>query len=114
MKPIKLTEEHKSKLLEMCKELFPEDVFSFNNDCAEDGMIDRNFAGNNVKPVKRLHWNDEGSHFHWFELCLTYLFEKIFVSPNGYESVNDYIGMNSVYTIGHPVDYLYEEFKKLK
>lgn len=121
MKSIELTEEHKSKLLEMCKTLFPEDIFSFDNDDGEDGIIDRNFAGDNIPHEKKLSWYNEGSHFHWFEFCMTYLMYKLSYEfskiPNakGKPIHIELWELNKGdYFKKHPVDYLYEEFKKLK
>ena len=111
MKQIELTEEHKSKLLEMCNQLFTEDEFTFDNDLGDDGFIDRNFLGKNKS---NLMWDDEGSHFHWFEFCMTHLQDKI-KQLNGFENNPDCdIELMSCWYENHPVDYLYEEFKKLK
>lgn len=142
MKSLTITEEQKVKLLEMCKVFFPKDIFSFNNDFAEDGIIDRNFAGDNVPREKRLNWNEQGSHFHWFEFCMTHLSSKIFCSLHdftGYDTADfaqecsdewnnklmshvmfHYFNPTRVvdnYDDGkivawHPIDYLYTEFKK--
>ena len=94
MKNIELTEDHKSKLLEMCKELFPE-------------YPDLQFG------VKEKHnWSKEylvfglmsdESIIHWFEFCVNHLTIKLNVSREDL--------MNFGY---NPIDYLYEEFKKLK
>ena len=100
MKNIELTEDHKSKLLEMCKELFPE-------------YPDLQFG------VKEKHnWSKEYLVFgltgnvpiiHWFEFCMTHLCDKVFIHD---ESLNEFLLTFNVDK--HPVDYLYEEFKKLK
>ena len=123
MNEIKLTEEQKNKLLEMCKVLFPLDYFSFNNDYGDDGIIDRNFASNYIpKSMKHLSWNDEGSHFHWFEFCVLYLFPKLNQWYNSqqltdflYQTIGNSknIEPNEVNKFPHPVDYLYNKFKKL-
>ena len=100
MKNIELTEDHKSKLLEMCKVLFPE-------------YPDLQFG------VKEKHnWSKEYLVFgltgnepiiHWFEFCMTHLCDKIFIHD---ESLNEFLLTFNVDK--HPIDYLYEEFKKLK
>ena len=127
MESIKLTKKQKNKLLEMCKALFPLDYFSFNNDQEEDGIIDRNFASNYMpKSMKRLYWDDEGSHFHWFEFCMTHLVNVIFypnmtnINRNTRDKVKyfffqSFINSTEGGTAGyeHPIDYLYEQFKKL-
>jgi len=121
MTTIQLTEEHKSKLLEMCKVLFPEYIETYlgvnDYDLEPDGYI--YFIKN--KNITRIHW---------FEFCMTHLIEKLFNSfeEDDEEFYNRYINNGaSFYGIGvneiifvmlssqkHPVDYLYEEFKKLK
>jgi len=96
MKSIELTEEHKSKLLEMCTKLFPEHKWSFRNDYEHVGMLDRDIYNNNFTRI------------HCFEFCMTHLQEKILkwgAEELGSEAIDGNI---------HLVDYLYEEFKKLK
>ena len=101
MKSIKLTEEQKDKLLEMCNTLFPEYDFSMfhnglNNDL-DEFIIDINHLNN--------------THYlsiHWFEFCMTHLAEKVFIQD---ESLNDYLLTFNVSK--HPIDYLYSEFLKL-
>ena len=133
MKLIELTEDHKSKLLEMCKVLFPEDKFTFNNDYGDDGIIDRNLMLDSLNP-KHLKWDDEGSHFHWFEFCMTHLIERLNdIYPDTWETMPPYVsnvygganGRWNLYTrfhfhypknrfTCHPIDYLYKQFKKLQ
>lgn len=131
MKSIELTEEHKSKILEMCKALFPNDEFSWEYEMYGRGLKEE---FNDVlcvfhkldEPIKHIHNDKEyiqteiDFNIHWFEFCTTHLFEKIFVKPSGYESIDDYISMtgsfllmNSSSVSFHPVDYLYAKFKTL-
>lgn len=138
MKPLDLTEEQKDKILEMCKVLFPKDEFSW-----EYEMYGRELKQdfNDVlcvqhtleKPKKG--WDNELTKYkffniHWFEFCMTHLAEKIIatyvVTKNNLKiykrTLNDDLSKfylesllfsrGSVKT--HPVDYLYEEFKKLR
>jgi len=74
MHNIELTEKHKSKLLEMCKILFPE----YNNTLV--GPI--SFHHNNLYPEMLfgfLNDNDSDSYnhcdlfIHWFEFCMRYI-----------------------------------------
>lgn len=124
MKNIELTEEHKSKLLEMCKVLFPEDEFTFDNDFGDDGFIDRNFLGENKS---NLMWEDDGSHFHWFEFCITEIVNELswkniktdILADCEYEDfrmklITNIFKDKLTTEKFHIVDYLYEEFKKLK
>lgn len=101
MKPIELTEEHKSKLLEMCKVLFPKYKYYdiWNNDII-------------LGTISRKNDTDESDEFlenlisiHWFEFCHEYLSVKIF---------GDYNIIFSGPNRPHPVDYLYAEFLKIK
>ena len=97
MKNIELTENHKSKLLEICKILFPEYV-----------EIDFNKSGLLTlwkEKCPSIQW----SEIHWFEFCMTHLCDKIFIHD---ESLNEFLLTFNVDK--HPIDYLYEEFKKLK
>lgn len=94
MKAIELTEEHKSKLLEMCKELFPKHEWSFRNDLEDEGMIDIDIRTRNFKMI------------HWFEFCMTYLAKKVCKSDGVALTFKD--DNNNI------IEFLYEEFKKLK
>lgn len=125
MKPIELTEEHKSKLLEMCKILFSkyEELYLGINDydLEPDGYI--YFMIN--KNITRIHW---------FEFCITHLISKISEIEDSKlgDDDPDSIHMNIINLCRkkydhlcknildswsnyiHPIDYLYEEFKKLQ
>jgi hypothetical protein len=107
MEAINLTDEHKFKLLEMCKELFPE-------------YKDLNYW-------KSYICDGWGHGIHWFEFCMTHLVNKLawcniktdILADCEYESIR----LKYLLELAkdrpspgqyHPVDYLYEEFKKLK
>ncbi len=98
MKPLQLTNEHKEKLLEMCKALFPEyKHFGFENDYSDEGMME--YHNNDWNKMKLIHW---------YEFCHTQLVDKIFNKYN-----------NKLQCIidtwcGNPIDYLYEQFITLK
>lgn len=130
MKPIELKEEHKSKLLEMCKELFPEHPNLRVRDSMEDFcmnqdncFIELQESGRNTK---------EDTIIHWFEFCMFYLSKKIFKElyklkgkkdPNNKNYIgtmydkqgahNCYISMITKHG-EHAIGYLYSEFLKLK
>lgn len=115
MKTIELTEEHKSKLLEMCKVLFPENGKWFKILC---GNIYYSRSGK--FPAKSIHW---------FEFVMTHLVKRIsnfnksnkisnsseveYFINGGVLEINLRHRMQNKYNV-HPVDYLYDEFKKLK
>lgn len=99
MNQIEITEEQKKKLLEMCKALFSEyDKYTFwHSDFIGLYHVidDEESAEDNVS-------------IHWFEFCHCYIAPKLFIEYK--EKLQFYI---DTYT-GNPIDYLYEEFKKLK
>jgi acyl carrier protein len=124
MKAIELTKEQKDKLLEMCKALFPE----LTDLEIRDSMEDFCFKFEHIY-IEYGRKNNNLVIIHWFEFCMTHLIEKLFNSfgEDDEEFYNRYINNGaSFYGIGvneiifvmlssqkHPVDYLYEEFKKL-
>lgn len=128
MKAIKLTEEHKKKLLEMCNKLFPKHCkFEFFTE-------DLRFL------------NEETDEFltfiHWFEFVFLYLVSALqnkMSDDQVWSYMPPYVGNVYGWTEGrkwtfytkfmfhypkaihggsdfpiNPIDYLYEEFKKLK
>lgn len=116
MTPIKLTQEQKDKLLEMCKALFPEyTYYCFSNqqgniydNNAEFVMFSGNLGGIAVK-------------VHWFEFCMTHLQIKLQLRLNNWIDKwnHDLIGVVFAYLFHgnqriHLVDYLYEQFLKLE
>jgi len=122
MKNIELTEEHKSKLLEMCNKLFWNGCIN-KCDFNELGILF-------IALDKNYKYNHKILKIHWFEFCMTHLVEKIIatfivnkdqdriykrtlnddLSKFYLESLNFSRGFNKT----HPIDYLYKEFKKLK
>lgn len=131
MKSIELTKEHKSKLLEMCNKLFPE--------YKEIILTKQKFLNFGFKDHKSYTTRIGNMSIHWFEFCMTHLIQKIdnlhsekILKPlenkackegypdNGSEIWNErpWIKLWSLTNSGnykkHPIDYLYEEFKKLK
>lgn len=115
MKALELTEEHKSKLLEMCKVLFPEvncyweyEMYGRSLKQDFDGVLAVYHKDKEAYKQKLFDFN-----IHWYELCMTHLVNKILIEPNGYESVEDYIKQNGYFIFDHVVDYLYHKFKDL-
>jgi len=117
MDSIELTEEHKSKLLEMCNKLFPDynEIILTKQKTLNFGFKDNKSHTSRIANMS----------IHWFEFCITKLPYKIFDSSK-YPSKNagddtvqylcDMMDRQTWYIkeAYHPVDYLYEEFKKLK
>jgi hypothetical protein len=110
MKSIELTEEHKSKLLEMCKILFPKIKWQ-HYDIANENNINKLYPelwvvqnNSEIIPV----------YIHWFEFCLTHLVNKINYPDNKVNNNTLITPTDILYDKKHPVDFLYEEFKKLK
>lgn len=128
MKPLELTNEHKDKLLEMTEKLFPE----YNNIYfrIDSKLSNINTAGqdSNILRLGNLKTNLDIS-IHWFEFCIIWIPEKIVRHPkfnnefiigmpqyyDGSEVI-DYIMESCVNLVKdiNPIDYLYEEFLKLK
>ena len=132
MKNIEINEKQKENLLKMCKVLFPEYViYPADNDGFIEGeqwVGDQNMGED--RPVNEFN-------IHWFEFCMTHLivklskeFTKQKLSKADYTN-NQYPNWFSekiAYHLNpfkneefeedilfiHPVDYLYEEFEKLK
>lgn len=110
MKPIELSDLQKEHLLEMCNKLF----------ISSKPII-------NKKGFIKLWQQDlsaiEGEYLikiHWFEFCITILMNKIY-----YEFYKDMRGNWELLTAEtflikvikydiHPIDYLYEQFLKIK
>lgn len=135
MKSIELTEEHKSKLLEMCKELFKEDSkinsiqnFRISNDyvlglsdhilyCENRDLSESHYECEEVPEEDLITFENYPIecfeiNIHWFEFCMTHLFNKLIVEKYGYMSISDAI--SNGYDVIHnqnPIDYLYSKFK---
>lgn len=130
MKSIELTEEHKVKLLEMCKILFPEYFY---------WELDHHIITAHIKGNDDEVYEDEPYDIaiHWFEFCMTHLivklskeFTKQKLSKADYtdNQYPNWFSQKVSYHLNpfrneefeedilfiHPVDYLYEEFLKLK
>lgn len=116
MKAIELAQEQRDKLMDMIGDLYPE--------------YEEAFLG--YKPYHNhssIYMTKDYENYiilHWFEFCVLHLPETIFrklieIGFNDY-SQDDYIDWLVDYQSNtaingvdcHPVDYLYEEFKKLQ
>ena len=117
MKAIELTEEQKEKLLEMCKSLFPEyEGIWFHS------LHSTSLTGY-LKTNKTQYCDFE---IHWFEFCMTHLINSLawkciktdILADCEYEDARlkylSELAEDRVTGQYHPIDYLYEEFKKLK
>ena len=117
MKNIELTEYHKSKLLEMCKKLFPEYCWKNSFEFGDNILV---------------YCTSEGCEsINWFEFCMTHLFYALYENwrredincvtdfhldiHNYY--LNDFVDNKEIhknYEKYHPINYLYNKFKKLQ
>ena len=143
MKTIKLTEEQKSRLLEMCKVLFPKylsieywDFDSYSDHCGIGGdeqienclcFYPQKLPLNKENPPT-IDWENVQIDnipitIHWFEFCMTHLVTKLrSYNPVHEQTPKQLMDFYSFYwdvsnyqmTQTHPIDYLYEQFKKLK
>jgi len=118
MQSIELTQEHKDKLLEMCKALFPEyNIFYFRIDSKSSTIHPKEgYTNNNILRIGKFGKLDLS--IHWFEFCMTHLsiaISKIKDYPADLIDRNEFSKtiIDNIYN-QHPVDYLYSEFKKLK
>lgn len=112
MKAMSLTEEHKSKLLEMCKVLFPEydklSIEDYQIDVHESVTMVGLFKENKTFNKSLLGFPSEGSKIHWFDLCINQLCPKLTNRTSMFEDIED----NKINLQIHPVDYLYGVFLK--
>lgn len=99
MKSLILEQEHRDKLLEMCKSLFPEYTDWKFGPMSEYAHYDIWFRDE----------KNEGIEIHWFEFCTFHLAKRIYVI--GHQMV-DYFGYCVVIESQHPIDFLYKEYKK--
>ncbi len=118
MNPIELSKEQKDKLLEMCKALFPEHFTDDYNLWSIDKDYITYWKYNNVA-----EWSEIIIKIHWFEFCINEIPLRLYQLENDTSGISDaheesfikYLGEIAYYIYEkHPVDYLYEEFKKLK
>lgn len=136
MKAIELTEEHKTKLLEMCNKLFPECLFEKGFkykskwstgrivDCVSKGICiefgsDPEYGYREIEESLQITMLDgeylKTESIHWFEFCMKHLVYKIFNESN---SVQTQLELNKtiLYLMNsnvNVIDHLYEQFKKL-
>jgi hypothetical protein len=117
MKSIELTEEHKTKLLEMCNVLFPEQkpfCIGLNQELNKGWGYSRDFIFG-----KSDIFLDDGLMIHWFEFCMTHLQNEILRKASKLNKSDDlnydfFSKLTDSWYESHPIDYLYEEFLKLK
>jgi len=109
MKAIDLNKEQKDELLEMCAKLFPEYRFSFYHPMSKANML-VGFLLDNDSDV----YDNCDIFIHWFEFCIKELTPELFPDEESCNCDNTYLEIALIHMISeHPVDYLYEEFKKL-
>lgn len=94
MKNIELTEDHKVKLLKMCKELFPEyvDFKCFYTD---------------------INFFKGKQHFriHWFEFCVLDLATKLYNLNKRDKICKIELYRGDLIQNYHPIEYLYKEYQ---
>ena len=121
MKPLKLTEKHKSKLLEMCGKLFPEYEFKWKYIRSHNS----GFYGTTlvITEKDKCRYTSSYNEIHWFEFCLTYLLSRLAkfsmnvwnkgdCTETDIEIFKEEAVVPHIISLGkHPVDFLYKEFK---
>lgn len=114
MKSIELTDDHKSKLLKMCKVLFPEYTEIYLGIDDYDDNFDGFICFQKTIPLI----SNIIESVHWFEFCITKLSVKILCQNkniiNSSYSKNYFLQNKIINSDEHIVNYLYKEFKKLK
>ena len=127
MKNIELTEDHKSKLLEMCKELFPTYNFEFMRGKDEFGFdIYDYFTFYLLEDYENNEWYKSKTDIHWFEFCITKIVNELswkniktdILADCEYEDfrmklITEIFRDKFTTEKFHIVDYLYKEFKNL-
>ena len=113
MTSIQLTKEQKDKLLEMCKALFTEyNSVYFRVDSKSTTIYpEEKKVDNNILRIGA--WGKLDLSIHWFEFCMTHLQDKI-KQLGGFDFPDNDVCLISSWFDSHPVDLIYEEFKKLK
>ena len=118
MEKLIISDEQKSKLVEMCKDLFVE-----YNDVKFEIHYSANEKNDVVESLLFFKNSVEYSKIPWFEVCVVYLPEKIAeclntVYPNEKQALIVDLMMKKMLTFSvieyeHPADYLYEIYKKV-
>lgn len=106
MNSIELTEQHREKLLEMCKALFPEYpevIMTTDYFMVETGEIEFR----NWKDIDHRKWITT-KPIHWFEFCYKHLAKKVLKS--NYYKLTAFTNLTIIGNI-HPIDYLYQHYK---
>lgn len=134
MKPLKLTNEQKENLLEMIKKLFPEYDWYAGFSTFYEQLGDSPYEEVDLGYLHLLGFHDKKGNFpdmyiHWFEFCVIWIPEKLVYHP---KFKNEFIigmpqyldqsevvcfvkeSLASLLPEVNPIDYLYEEFKKLQ
>lgn len=118
MKQLSLSNKQKRNLLTMAKYFFSESAIEmyYDDDVYDnwqEASRDTPLSCGNDAQINYLifNWHKRNAFIiHWFEFCVFHLTPKLGYSSawlmetqTGYQIIKDY----------HPVDFLYEEFKKL-
>ncbi len=111
MKPIKLTEKQKEKLIKMCNKLFPKPGHWFFWESEEDSYPKDQMIGYcNTYVLRGKHY--PALEIHWFEFCIRFLVPKLvkYVNKKFRLSENESEGL--IYLISKKdIDSLYYYFK---
>ena len=140
MNPIEFTKEHEDKLLEMCRNLFPEyehiqvrNYYSMSDYVFQptkpdgkdnDGLFAIEFLTKKEYKQSTNDFDGIGYSIAVFEFCMTHLTYKLIdeLKKNQQDKEVDlFFRFNSKFHIygndlmySNPIDYLYEQFKQLK
>jgi len=104
MENLELTEDHRSKLIEMCEKLFPQyKEFELELEEQYDGskgfLSFRNKNSNSFLDTQDVYW---------YEFCIRYLIPKIF------QGIQEIIDCRTMFCeLPNPIDYLHANFERL-
>lgn len=115
MKEIKLTKKQQEKLMEMTRALFPkydkvDTLFEIGEEYSD---ISKEYIAFEQYPMGIV------SAIHWFEFCLNYLVNALYENEDYKDSSEYNVNLHVDLTLSmlnyktHPVDYLYEEYRKI-
>lgn len=131
MKNIELTEDHKSKLLEMCFKLLDDNQFF--TEFRFLPVIKTGFFNKSSIDINFIQWINQTNgniiNIHWFEFCVNCLSRKLYLkldkrkrahflfnNTKGIVIYHEHSIFNNYYLYFekeyHLIDYLYEVFKK--
>jgi hypothetical protein len=111
MKLIELSNLQRDHLLEMIRKLFPDyKSIDFVGSC--DFCLEGTIRLSKYEDIKA-HWNN-WVLIHWFEFCIIHLASKLDSYKTDSQLICSGQPFENALMAEHPIDYLYQEFLKIK